>query len=108
PALLAPAPPARRTAPVLVAVSAIVLVGGSLLAARALWHTTIPGDLALPHLDPRRFFTTPVLPGDVDAQNSADRWLLAGLLATIAGLIAFARRGAGLARHSAAGPIGTG
>jgi STE24 endopeptidase len=108
PAPLAPAAPAPRTAPVLVAVSAIVLVGGSLLAARALWHTTVPGDLTLPHLDPRRFFTTPVLPGDVDAQNSADRWLLAGLLATIAALIAFARRGAGLARHSAAGPIGTG
>lgn len=78
------------------------------LAARALWPTSVPGDLRLPHVDARAVFGRSFL----EQSASYERFLaidaLLAALATLAVLVVYARRGHRLMRESAAGPIGTG
>lgn len=93
---------------------AIALAGLAALAAglvcgfAALWHTTVPGDLRLPGIDARAVLGA----GAVErAQRYQDFAIATFVLSTLAGLVAlalYARRGPGLVRKSAAGPLGTG
>jgi STE24 endopeptidase len=78
------------------------------LAAHALWHSTVPGGLQLPHVDPRDVFSSNFLA----RSSSYDRFLyidaLLGELTLVVVLALYARRGHRLMRESAAGRIGTG
>jgi STE24 endopeptidase len=85
-----------------------VLVAAGVVAAVRLAHTTVPGDLARPHLDVAREFPAHAL----HRAESFDAFVrFNGLLSQVALLVVlffYARRGAVFARESAAGPIGTG
>jgi len=79
-----------------------------LLAARALWHTTVPSGISLSGEDPRDVFSA----GFLDRSASYERFMaIDALLAALTLLVVlalYARHGARLMRESAAGPIGTG
>jgi STE24 endopeptidase len=93
---------------VLGALGLLLMVVAWLLAARALWRSTVPGGLRLPHIDPTGYFTRAFL----HSSASYERFLsIDGLLAKVAlvlVLVLYARHGQRLMRESAAGPIGTG
>ena len=78
------------------------------LAAHALWHSTVPSGLRLPHVDPSSAFSASYL------SSSRSYYLLLALnglaarLVLIGVLVLYARRGQVLMRESAAGRIGTG
>ena len=89
----------------------LALIAGAVLwalAAQALWHSTVPSDLRLPHADPSATFSA----GFLHSSASYERFLaidaLLGAVVLIAVLVVYARRGERLMRESAAGPIGTG
>jgi STE24 endopeptidase len=78
------------------------------LAAHALWRSSVPSGLRLPHVDARSVFS-----GSLLSRSSSFETFLAidRLLATVAlvmALVVYARRGHRLMRESAAGRIGTG
>jgi STE24 endopeptidase len=77
-------------------------------AAHALWSSTVPASLHLPHVDASRFFSISFLQRSASYQRFLD---IEGLLATatlLGVLVVYARRGHRLMRESAAGRIGTG
>jgi STE24 endopeptidase len=78
------------------------------LAAHALWHSSVPGGLHLPHVDPRRLFSA----GFLRRSASFERFLDIDLALSEATLVVvfalYAKRGHRLMRESAAGRIGTG
>jgi STE24 endopeptidase len=100
---------ARRPARSLLALTGLLAFAALwALAAHALWHSTVPGNLRLPHVDPRSLFSRSFL-----ARSSSYESFLAvdGLLADVALILAlalYAWRGQRLMRESAAGRIGTG
>lgn len=77
-------------------------------AAHALWHSSVPASLRLPHVDPRSLFSASYL----SSSRSYELFLavdsLIARLVLIAVLVLYARRGHVLMRESAAGRIGTG
>ncbi|HEY2181176.1 MAG TPA: M48 family metalloprotease [Solirubrobacteraceae bacterium] len=78
------------------------------LAAQALWRSSVPSGLRLPHVGARSAFSSSLL-----SRSSSYETFLAidRLLATVAlvvALVVYARRGHRLMRESAAGRIGTG
>jgi Zn-dependent protease with chaperone function len=85
-----------------------VLTAAWIFAAIRLWRTNVPSDLALPHLDPHRFFSYAKL----DRAASYEEFLrIDALLASLAAVAAtgvFALVGPRFVRESAAGRIGTG
>ena len=89
-------------------VGAALLCGAWAFAAIHLWRTSVPDDLALPNLDPHRYFSDTLLSrtASYDAFLRVDAVLAA--LAQLAALGFFALRGARFTRESAAGRIGTG
>ncbi len=99
-------PPAVRRA--FVTLGAAALTAAWIFAALRLWRTSVPSDLALPALDPHRFFSD----AELDRAASYQAFLrVDALLASLATLFAvglFALKGARFARESAAGRIGTG
>jgi STE24 endopeptidase len=87
-----------------------LLVGVALWvwAAHALWSSTVPASLHLPHLDASHYFSASFLRRSASYQRFLE---IEGLLAWVAllGVLAvYARRGHRLMRESAAGRIGTG
>lgn len=87
-----------------------LLVGVALWAwgAHALWSSTVPASLHLPHVDASRFFSASFLQRSASYQRFLE---IEGLLAWATLLIVlavYARRGHRLMRESAAGRIGTG
>lgn len=78
------------------------------LAAHALWRSTVPGGLTLPRVDPSSLFS----PGFLRRSRSYERLLdidrLLGELTLVVVLAVYARQGHRLMRESAAGRIGTG
>ncbi len=78
------------------------------LAAWSLWQTRVPDGLRLPELDPGRVFGSTTL----ERVESYERFLrldfVASQLVLLVVLALYAWRGAGFARESAAGRIGTG
>jgi STE24 endopeptidase len=97
--------PARSLA-ALVALAAFGVLWA--LAAHALWHTTVPSGLQLPHVDAHSVFPRAFLA----RSSSYERFLaidaLLGTLTLVVVLALFARHGHRLMRESAAGRIGTG
>jgi Zn-dependent protease with chaperone function len=87
-----------------------LLVGVALWAwgAHALWSSTVPASLHLPHVDASRFFSASFLERSASYQRFLE---IEGLLAAATLLVVlavYARRGHRLMRESAAGRIGTG
>ena len=89
----------------------LALLAGAVVwawAAHALWSSTDPGPLHLPHVAASRFFSASFL----DRSASYERFLeIEGVLAMVTLLVVlavYARRGHRLMRESAAGRIGTG
>lgn len=100
----------RRLASRLRRPSTLALLAGAALwlwAAYALWHTTASVPQG-PHLSPDRFFSSSFL----DRSASYERFLtidgLLAIVALLAVLTVYARRGQRLMRESAAGRVGTG
>jgi STE24 endopeptidase len=86
----------------------VVACAGWAVAAWLLWRTRVPGDLRLPHLRPRDYFSAAELRRSARYQRFLQiDWILSQL-ALLAVIVVYARRGAGFARQSAAGRIGTG
>lgn len=78
------------------------------LAAHALWQSSVPSNLKLPHVPASSLFD----PGYLTSSRSYELLLaivaLLAELAVLGVLVLYARRGHLLMRESAAGPIGTG
>jgi STE24 endopeptidase len=79
-----------------------------LLAAHALWRSSVPSALKLPQVDPRSLFSTSYLASSRSYEQLLTLNALAARLVLVGVLILYARRGAVLMRESAAGRIGTG
>jgi STE24 endopeptidase len=100
----------RDGRPRLLVAAASVAIGAAawLLAAHLLWHSTVPSDLRLPHLDARTYFS----PAFLARSASFERFLavdrLLGAVVLVAVLAVYAACGQRLMRESAAGPVGTG
>ncbi len=77
-------------------------------AAHALWSSTVPGSLRLPHLDPHRFFSDSFLQRSSSYQRFLSVEALLADLTLLVVLAVYAWRGHRLMRESAAGRIGTG
>jgi STE24 endopeptidase len=77
------------------------------VAAWLLWRTSVPS-LHIPHLDEHRYFTPAQLRASDDFSRFGDLTWLGATVVQLAVLVVYARRGAGFARESAAGPAGTG
>jgi STE24 endopeptidase len=77
-------------------------------AAWALTRTSVPSDLALPDLDPRKFFSSAFL----EESASFERFLIVDSLLAEAALLGvlwvYAKHAERFTKQSAAGPIGTG
>jgi STE24 endopeptidase len=78
------------------------------LAARALWRSSVPSGLGLPHVDVHGYFGARFLSRSSSFSSFLDIDRLLESLAVVGALALYARRGAGFARESAAGRIGTG
>jgi Zn-dependent protease with chaperone function len=95
---------ARAGRAALVAVLAVAWVA----AAWLLYRSTVPDDLALPHVDVDAVFGAAAVARAERYERFLDiNWAL-GELAVLIALAVFALRGARLVRESAAGPVGTG
>jgi STE24 endopeptidase len=103
--LSAPPPAVRRT---LVILGAAAVTAAWIFAALRLWRTSVPSDLALPALDPHRFFSDARLDRAASYQAFVRVDALLGSLATLFAIGLFALKGVRFARESAAGRIGTG
>ncbi len=79
-----------------------------LLAAHWLWRSSVPANLPTPHIDPKRSFSASVLRRARSYESFLDVDSLLEILAPVAVLAVYARRGHRLMRESAAGRIGTG
>jgi STE24 endopeptidase len=100
---------AARPARSLVALLALlVLALAWVLAARALWRSTVPSGLQLPHVAARDLFSASFLKRSASFERFLDIDGLLGELTLIVVLVLYARRGHRLMRESAAGRIGTG
>jgi STE24 endopeptidase len=100
---------ARRPARSLAALGALIAFAALwALAAHALWHSTVPSSLALPHVDPRALFSRSFLARSSSYEAFLGVDALLGDVALIVALVLYARFGHRLMRESAAGRIGTG
>ena len=86
----------------------MLLAGAWAACAWLLWRSAVPGDLHLPHLDPKSYFPA----AELARTARYDRFLridyVLSLVALLGALAVFARKGPGFTRESAAGRIGTG
>lgn len=92
-----------RAATITVAAAALWL-----LATWLLWRSSVPSDLSLPDLDPRRYFTAEQLEETASYERFIRIDLILSLVATIVALAIFARRAPEFARNTGLGPIGAG
>ncbi len=79
-----------------------------ILAAHALWRSSVPSGLTLLHVSAASLFDADYLSSSRSYELLLVLVALLGELAVLAVLIVYARRGHALMRESAAGPIGTG
>lgn len=77
-------------------------------AARALWDSTVPASVHLPHLEASRSFSDSFLQRSASYQRFLEIEGLLALVTLLVVLAVYARRGHRLMRESAAGRIGTG
>jgi STE24 endopeptidase len=73
-----------------------------------LWHSTVPANLRLPHLDPSHYFSRAFLRSSASYERFLDVDALLSSVTLLGVLAVYAKRGQQLMRESAAGPIGTG
>lgn len=78
------------------------------LAAHALWHSSVPGSLDLPHVDPRSLFSPSFLRRSASFERFLDVDVVLADVTLLVVLALYARYGQRLMRESAAGRIGTG
>ncbi len=90
------------------ALAVLLAAGAWAWCAHALWGTIVPAGLQLPHVDVHRFFSSSLLRRSSSFERFLDVDGLLGMLAPVAVLAVYARRGQSLIRESAAGRIGTG
>jgi STE24 endopeptidase len=86
----------------------VVFAGGWLLAAHALWHSTVPGALGLPHVDEHRLFSTSFLRRGASFERFLEVDAVLAEVTLLVVLALYAKWGHRLMRESAAGRIGTG
>jgi STE24 endopeptidase len=101
----AAARPLRST---MAAIALALLAAAWALAAHALWHTTVPSSLQLPHVDPSRLFSPGFLRRSAAFERFLDLDLALADVTLVLVLALYAKRGHRLMRESAAGRIGTG
>ncbi len=78
------------------------------LAAHALWHSSVPGSLQLPHVDPHSLFSPSFLRRSAAFERFLDIDVVLADVTLLVVLALYARYGHRLMRESAAGRIGTG
>jgi Zn-dependent protease with chaperone function len=86
----------------------LVLAAAWAWGVHALWTATEVPALDLPHLDPHDYFSDSFLDRSVTYERFLTIVSLLGTVTLVAVLAVYARRGAALARESAAGRVGTG
>ena len=79
-----------------------------IVAAALLWRTTVPGNLDLPRLDARDYFSTSELARTARYERFLRIDVLLSTLTAIAVLLFFVARAPRLARNTGLGPIGAG
>jgi len=84
------------------------LAGAWVWAASALWRTSVPGNLKLPHVDMSTLVTASELHRAEHFSFVLDLFGVAGLLLPLVVLALYAKWGHRFMKESAAGPIGTG
>jgi STE24 endopeptidase len=92
----------------LAVLAALLAVGVWVWCAHELWGTIVPAGLQLAHVDVHRFFSASVLRRARSYESFLDVDSVLEMLAPVAVLAVYARRGHRLMRESAAGRIGTG
>jgi STE24 endopeptidase len=105
---MSPYPATRWRWRVLGALGLLMVAAAWLLAARSLWHSTVPASLRLPHIDATHYFTRAFLRSSASYERFLDIEGLLSKIMVVAVLVLYARHGQKLMRESAAGPIGTG
>ena len=85
-----------------------VLAGGWLYAAHALWRTSVPSNLKLPHVDVSSLVSASELHRAQHFSFILDLFGIGGLLLPLLVLALYAKWGHRFIGESAAGPIGTG
>ena len=85
-----------------------VLAGGWLYAADALWQTSVPSNLKLPHVDVNSLVSASGLHRAEHFSFILDLFAIGGLLLPLVVLALYAKWGHRFMGESAAGPIGTG
>src|SRR5438874_5335306 len=89
-------------------ISLVLMALAWLVAAPLLWHSKIPGNLKLPHLDPHDYFSG----SELTRTDHYERFLridtVLALVATAVALLILMRRAPRLARNTGLGPIGAG
>ncbi len=90
------------------ALLAVAVLAGAVVAGVLLWHTSVPGDLALPHLDVAKVFPVRATARAASFERFEDIDFVLSQVVLVAVLVVYARRGARYMSESAAGPIGTG
>jgi STE24 endopeptidase len=86
----------------------ILLIIGWLAAAWYLWRTKVPGDLELPNLRPREFFSPQLLEETADYARFVRAVIVGSIIATLIALVVLVKRIPPLARATGLGPIGSG
>lgn len=90
------------------ALALLLAAGAWAWCAHELWGTIVPAGVQLPHVDVHRFFSASLLRRNSSFERFLDVNGLLEMLAPVAVLAVYARRGQSLMRESAAGRIGTG
>ena len=89
-------------------ISLVLMALAWLVAAPLLWRSQVPGDLDLPNLDPRDYFSA----AELARAEHYERFLridtVLSLVATVIALLVLVRRAPRLARNTGLGPIGAG
>jgi STE24 endopeptidase len=99
---------ARPVASLAMLLGVLAFAAAWALAAHALWQSTVPSGLHLPHVDPRDFFSRSFLQKSSSYERFLDVDSLLGEVTLLVVLALYAWRGQRLMRESAAGRIGTG
>jgi len=101
----------RRLASRLVRPATLAVLASAALwiwAAQALWSSTVPASVHLPHLEPSRFFSDSFLQRSASYERFLEIEGLLALATLLVVLAVYAQRGHRLMRESAAGRVGTG
>jgi STE24 endopeptidase len=97
-----------RRRPVAMTLAALLIAAAWLAGAHLLWHSSVPGNLPTPHVNPTGLFSSSFLRRSSSYNRFLDVEGLLGDITLLVVLALYARRGHRLIGESAAGRIGTG